>query len=95
MTMLDALDGNAIAGLLFDAFGDEMTSARSVCGTCGVHSPLAELAVYHRGPGAVVRCRSCTNVQIVLVVVRGTICADLRGLAVLEPPPTGTMGRWA
>jgi hypothetical protein len=93
MTMLDALDGNAIAGLLVDAFGAEMTVATAVCGACGARAAVGELAVYHRGPGAVVRCRSCTSVEMVLVAVRGIICADLRGLAFLESPSVGTMTR--
>jgi hypothetical protein len=46
---------------------------------------VAELEVYLRGPGTVVRCRSCRNVQMVLVEVRGVACVDLRGLAALEP----------
>jgi hypothetical protein len=89
--MLDALDGNAIAGLLHQAFGDEMTTAARTCATCGQHGPVAELAVYLRAPGVVVRCPTCTNVQMVLVTIREIVCVDLRGLAGLEVPPTGTM----
>jgi hypothetical protein len=82
---VDPLDGNAIAGLLVDVFGAEMTTAHCVCATCGAHGPVAELEVYLRGPGTVVRCRSCRNIQMVLVEMRGVACVDLRGLAVLEP----------
>ena len=80
---MDALDGNAIAGQLFAVFGREMTTASGVCAGCGAKSQLAELKVYLRGPGTVARCRSCDNVLIVLVEIRGVTCVDLRGLAAL------------
>jgi uncharacterized protein DUF6510 len=35
---MDAVDGNAIGGLLVDVFGGEMTLAGSICGTCGAFS---------------------------------------------------------
>ncbi len=85
---MTALDGNAIAGLLVEVFGAELTTATCVCGTCGASGPVAGLAVYLRAPGAVVRCRSCGNVLMVLATVRGRTCVDLRGLAALEPAPT-------
>jgi DNA-directed RNA polymerase subunit RPC12/RpoP len=64
---VDALDGNAIAGPLHEHFGSEMTLAVGVCGHCGASSAIAELVVYSRAPGAVVRCRHCGNVVIVLL----------------------------
>ena len=80
---MDTLDGNAIAGLLQDVFGSEMTTAASVCGHCGDQRPVGELVVYVRAPGAVVRCRTCASVLMVLVDVRGIVCVDLSGLAEL------------
>ena len=47
---MDAVDGNAIGGLLIDVFGAEMTAANSTCGTCGTSRPVAELVVYRRAP---------------------------------------------
>jgi uncharacterized protein DUF6510 len=85
---MDALDGNAIAGLLVDVFGAEMTTANGVCVSCGARGQVAEFAVYLRAPGAVVRCRSCSSLLMVLVTVRGVTCVDLRGLAGLEPAST-------
>jgi Family of unknown function (DUF6510) len=78
------LDGNAIAGLLFDVFGAEMTTALGVCASCGARGPIAESEVYLRAPGAVVRCRVCRDVHMVFVTVRGTTCVDLRGLSSLD-----------
>ncbi len=51
------LDGNAIGGLLQEVFGTDMTDAEATCATCGATGPVAETAVYLRGPGTVVRCR--------------------------------------
>jgi hypothetical protein len=85
---MEALDGNAIAGLLQDVFGTEMTTAESVCGHCGDRRPVAELVVYLRAPGTVVRCRTCSSVVIVLVEARGATCVDLTGLFALDPART-------
>ncbi len=81
---MEALDGNAIGGLLLDVFGTEMTTARGVCAQCREAAAVAELEVYVRAPGTVARCRSCASAVMVLVDVRGITCVDLRGLASLE-----------
>ena len=86
---MDALDGNAIGGLLLDVFGVEMTTAKGVCASCGAERRVAELVVYVQAPGTVVRCRSCSGLLMVFVEVRGVTCVDLRGLAELEPVPGG------
>ena len=70
---MEALDGNAIAGTLFEYFGSEMTSVRGRCTHCGTVAPIAELAVYTRAPGAVARCRTCGDVAMVLVNARGSM----------------------
>jgi hypothetical protein len=80
---MEALDGNAIGGLLLDVFGVEMTTATGVCAHCGAAGELATLVVYLQAPGTVVRCRSCGNVVVVIVDRRGVKCVDLRGLATL------------
>jgi uncharacterized protein DUF6510 len=84
---MEALDGNAIAGLLFDVFGAEMTTATGICASCGATAYVAELVVFVQAPGTVVRCRSCGSVVMVLVTVREITCVDLRGLAMLEHAP--------
>ena len=80
---MEAVDGNAIGGLLQEVFGIEMTSAASVCGHCGDARPFAELVVYLRAPGTVVRCRTCESVLMVFVKVHDRTCVDLLGLAAL------------
>jgi hypothetical protein len=81
---MEALDGNAVGGLLQEVFGAELTDATRTCGSCGDRGPLAEVLVYLRAPGTVVRCRTCGSVLMVLVSVRGVWSVDLSGLAALE-----------
>jgi hypothetical protein len=78
---MDALDGNAIAGLLHDVFSSEMTTATGTCATCGSASIVAELVVYLQAPGTVVRCPVCGNIMMVFVRRREVTCVDLHGLA--------------
>lgn len=78
------LDGNAIGGLLHQVFGADMTAAEVTCATCGAAGPVAETVVYLRGPGSVVRCRSCSGVLMVISQIRGVNCVDLHGAAALH-----------
>jgi Family of unknown function (DUF6510) len=78
---MDAVDGNAIGGLLQEVFGTEMTTTVSVCGACGAARQVGELAVYTHAPGAVVRCPSCDGVLMVFVKIHDRTCVDLLGLA--------------
>lgn len=80
------LDGNAIAGLLRDVFGEEMTTASGTCAACGASREVATFVVFTRAPGTVARCRACASVLMVLVTIRGITCVDLRGLVSLERP---------
>jgi len=82
---MEALDGNAIAGQLYEVFGIEMTTAIGTCAQCGARAPVAELVVYLRAPGTVARCRTCGSVLMVIVTRREIAGVDLRGLAGLEP----------
>jgi len=81
---MDALDGNAIGGLLHEVFGTEMTAAAAMCAACGATRPVAECVVYLDAPGVVVRCRSCGSVLMVVIRGRDRNCVDLRGLAAIE-----------
>jgi DNA-directed RNA polymerase subunit RPC12/RpoP len=73
---MDALDGNAIAGPLFEHFGTEMTAVRGSCAGCGATAQVAELRVYISAPGIVVRCPACGRVVIVLVRIRDNLRID-------------------
>ncbi|HUD78678.1 MAG TPA: DUF6510 family protein [Streptosporangiaceae bacterium] len=80
-----ALDGNAIGGLLGEIFGTEMTTAAATCAACGTVSLVAETIVYLRAPGAVMRCRACTAILLVVTPHGEMKCVDLLGLSALEP----------
>jgi Family of unknown function (DUF6510) len=78
---MEALDGNAIGGMLIDVLGGDMTAASTNCGTCGASRPVAELAVNMQAPGTVVRCPTCDSVLIVFVKAHGVTCAvELAGM---------------
>ena len=75
------LDANAVAGLLADIFGSEMTESMSECTHCGNVGAVGTLVAYTRGPGTVLRCSVCTEVVMrVAITPRGTV-VDARGAA--------------
>jgi hypothetical protein len=86
---VEPLDGNAIAGQLFDVFGVEMTTASGTCASCGATAPIAELKVYLRAPGSVVRCPVCGVVLFVLAEVHGTTHAHFTAFELRDPPAGG------
>ena len=83
---MERLDGNAIGGELLELFGVEMTIATGVCGSCGAAGAVAELHVYARAPGTVVRCPSCESVLMTIVRGRDRLWLGLGGLRSLEIP---------
>jgi hypothetical protein len=80
------LDGNAIAGELFELFGVEMTIATGICRECGAVEQVARLQVYVRAPGTVVRCPHCEAVLMRIVRGRDRVWLDLQGVRTLELP---------
>ncbi len=86
---MDALDGNSIAGELLGHFGVEMTTAVGACGHCGAVWQIAELAVYGRPPGAIVRCRSCDGVVIAVVIAREQTLVNFDKFELREAPAGG------
>jgi phage FluMu protein Com len=82
---MDALDGNAIAGALFEHFGHEMTMAQVRCSHCQTTSMMAELRVYMKAPGVVARCPACDEVVMVIVDVRGVERFDMSNMEMMSP----------
>ena len=74
------LDGNAIAGLLAEVFGDEMTLVEATCAGCGTVSMMGATDVYTNAPGAVVRCRACQAVLLTIVQGRTHYCVSVTGI---------------
>jgi Family of unknown function (DUF6510) len=77
------LDGNAVAGLLLEVFGTEMTTARGICAGCGATDQVGAVRVY-RAAGYVLRCPHCESVLAKLVTDGTRTWLDLRGLRTLE-----------
>lgn len=78
------VDGNAIAGLLREIFGHEMTLATGTCASCGMVGPVGFFHVYLRAPGAVARCPNCAQVLMRVVQGRGRYWLDMTGIRSLE-----------
>jgi hypothetical protein len=79
------LDGNAIAGLLGEAFGREMTMVDRACETCGVHSPVGAHRLF-RGAGMVLRCPACGDLALWITVVEDRHVVRMRGTWALDMP---------
>ena len=79
------LDGNAIAGLLVELFGMEMTAVDRGCGVCGTHSAVGAHRLY-RGAGAVLRCPACGDVALRIVTLSDRHVVQLRGSWLLDVP---------
>ena len=52
------LDGNAMAGLLAEALGEDVTAVERRCPACGNEWALGAYRAY-RGAGVVLRCPGC------------------------------------
>ena len=61
-----SLDGNALAGVLVEALGTEMTEAPRECQSCGAVSPVGAHRLY-QGAGWVLRCPVCGDVALRVV----------------------------
>lgn len=84
---MDALmvDGNAIAGLLREIFGTEVTTATGTCASCGASEQVGGVHVF-RSAGAVLRCPRCGAVLAKIVQRQTRACVDLTGLRALALP---------
>ena len=71
-------DGNALAGVLQDIFGTEVTAAGRVCDACGSEHPIGAHRMYH-GAGAVLRCPSCGAIAASIAVLPGEYVVSLHG----------------
>jgi hypothetical protein len=80
------LDGNAIAGLLAEVFGTDLTTARGTCDGCGAVDQVGAVRVY-KAAGFVLRCPHCEAVLAKLVTDGSRTWIDLRGLRSLELEP--------
>ena len=75
------VDGNAVAGLLQEVFGLEMTASPAECANCGQVNEMGALLAFTQAPGAVLRCPACEEVMVRIVETPDTIYLDARGAA--------------
>lgn len=78
------LDGNAVAGLLVEIFGREMTVEWEQCDHCGDRREIGALHAYVRSPGVVLRCPSCQSVLMRIVAGPNDYWLDARGMRSLR-----------
>lgn len=78
------LDANAIAGLLYDVFGVEMTASPTECANCGNEDEIGALLAFTQGPGIVLRCPACEKVVMRIVRTEDAIYLDARGAVYLR-----------
>jgi hypothetical protein len=76
-------DGNAIAGLLEEIFGREMTGTERACQSCRARTLVGGHPLY-RGAGLVLRCPSCGDVAACIVTTEDGYAVSLRGTWRLE-----------
>lgn len=80
------LDGNAVAGSLFDVFAVDVTAALATCAGCGAERLVGALLEYGHGMGVVLRCPGCDAVMLRVVRTRGYVRVDASGVSVLAIP---------
>ena len=80
------LDGNALAGLLYEVFNTEMTITSVECRSCGRIGELGSLWAFKETPGYVLRCPGCQGIVLRITVTPGDIYLDGRGAAYFRIP---------
>jgi len=78
------LDGNAVAGLLHEVFGIELTASPTKCAHCGAVGALGALLAFTHAPGIVLRCSACEQVVMRIVETADAIYLEARGAAYLR-----------
>jgi hypothetical protein len=61
-------DGNAVAGLLAELFGRDMTTVDRVCQSCRAEGAIGAHRLY-RGAGLVLRCPDCGDLAATIVPI--------------------------
>ena len=80
------LDANAVAGMLEELFGSDMTVAESRCGTCGREGEVGTLRAYMNAPGVVLRCPVCSTVLMRMVKTPRGLLLEAKGFAFVRMP---------
>jgi hypothetical protein len=81
----NALDGNALAGLLGELLGTELTDTPRGCQSCGQVHPIGAHRLY-RGAGWVLRCPNCGDIAARIASLDSRYAVELRGSWRLAAP---------
>jgi Family of unknown function (DUF6510) len=73
------LDGNAVAGTLYEIFSSEMTTSLTECVNCGRQGEFGSLLAFTQAPGIVLRCQTCEHIVLRIVKASQAIYLDARG----------------
>lgn len=78
------LDANAVAGVLQEIFGNDMTAAPTECAACGQEGEVGTLLAFTQAPGIVLRCPSCENIMVRITQTPEAFYIDARGAVYLR-----------
>jgi hypothetical protein len=78
------VDANAVAGLLADIFGFDITAEPTECAHCGNQGEVGALLAFIQGPGVVLRCSACKQIVLRIVQTPAAIYLDARGAVYLK-----------
>jgi hypothetical protein len=82
------LDANAVAAMMQEIFGSEMTAVPGKCANCGNVAEMGTLLAFTRGPGIVLRCSICHEVHVRIVRTPTATYVDATGVAFMRFPRT-------
>lgn len=78
------LDGNAVAGLLEETLGWDVTAEVAQCASCWNVAEGGTLLAFVGGPGTVLRCSVCHEVVVRIVRTDQATYVDARGMSYLR-----------
>ncbi len=78
------LDANAVAGMMQEIFGVEMTASPTECAHCGAEGEVGTLLAFTQAPGIVLRCPNCENVVVRITRTPDAYYIDARGAVYLR-----------
>ena len=79
------LDGNALAGLLVEVFGTEMTAVVRACQSCGARNAVGAHRAYP-GPSPVLRCPACGDLALRITTVAERHVIQIAGTWMMDLP---------
>lgn len=78
------LDANAVAGVLQEIFGTDMTAAPTECANCGQEGEVGTLLAFTQAPGIVLRCPACESIVVRVTQTPDAFYIDARGAVYLR-----------